>query len=122
MAHFSLTFQFRQLHLNQLIRTSGVVTCSTGILPQLSMVKYDCVKCRFILGPFFQGQNKELKPGACPQCQSRGPFDINMEEVSVFIKTKALKFSSTALCYNLVKNMFPPQVIAYAISMSVLPF
>ncbi|XP_057296676.1 DNA replication licensing factor mcm2-like [Hydractinia symbiolongicarpus] len=70
----------RQLHLNQLIRTSGVVTCSTGILPQLSMVKYDCVKCRFILGPFFQGQNKELKPGACPQCQSRGPFDINMEE------------------------------------------
>ncbi|XP_047122833.1 DNA replication licensing factor mcm2 [Hydra vulgaris] len=70
----------RQLHLNQLIRTCGVVTCSTGILPQLSMVKYDCVKCRFILGPYFQGQNQELKPGSCPQCQSRGPFEINMEE------------------------------------------
>lgn len=70
----------RQLHLNQLIRTSGVVTCSSGILPQLNMVKYDCVKCRFILGPFFQGQNQELKPGSCPQCQSRGPFEINMEQ------------------------------------------
>jgi len=70
----------RQLHLNQLIRTSGVVTSSTGILPQLNMVKYDCVKCRFILGPFFQGQNQELKAGSCPQCQSRGPFEINMEQ------------------------------------------
>lgn len=70
----------RQLHLNQLIRTGGVVTCSTGILPQLQMVKYDCVKCKFIIGPFFQGQNQELKPGSCPQCQSKGPFDINMEE------------------------------------------
>jgi len=70
----------RQLHLNQLIRTSGVVTSSTGILPQLNMVKYDCQKCAFILGPFFQGQNQELKPGSCPQCQSKGPFDINMEE------------------------------------------
>lgn len=70
----------RQLHLNQLIRTCGVVTTSTGILPQLCMVKYDCVKCRFILGPFYQGQNEEMRPGSCPQCQSRGPFEINMEQ------------------------------------------
>jgi len=70
----------RQLHLNQLIRTGGVVTCSTGILPQLQLVKYDCVKCQFVLGPFHQGQNSELKPGSCPQCQSKGPFEINMEE------------------------------------------
>jgi len=70
----------RQLHLNQLIRTCGVVTSSTGILPQLNMVKYDCVKCKFVLGPFYQGQNEEMKPGSCPQCQSRGPFEINMEQ------------------------------------------
>ncbi|KAI6077204.1 DNA replication licensing factor MCM2 isoform X1 [Aix galericulata] len=49
----------RQLHLNQLIRTSGVVTSCTGVLPQLSMVKYNCMKCSFILGPFFQSQNQE---------------------------------------------------------------
>lgn len=76
----SLSF-FRQLHLNQLIRTSGVVTSCTGVLPQLSMVKYNCSKCNFILGPFFQSQNQEVKPGSCPECQSLGPFEINMEEV-----------------------------------------
>ena len=72
----------RQLHLNQLIRTSGVVTSCTGVLPQLSMVKYNCTKCNFVLGPFCQSQNQEVKPGSCPECQSAGPFEINMEEVS----------------------------------------
>ncbi|KAK6176782.1 hypothetical protein SNE40_015016 [Patella caerulea] len=70
----------RQLHLNQLIRTSGVVTSCTGVLPQLSIIKYDCNKCGFILGPFYQNQNQEVKPGSCPECQSTGPFEINMEQ------------------------------------------
>ncbi|XP_036101241.1 DNA replication licensing factor MCM2 isoform X3 [Molossus molossus] len=70
----------RQLHLNQLIRTSGVVTSCTGVLPQLSMVKYNCNKCSFVLGPFSQSQNQEVKPGSCPECQSAGPFEVNMEE------------------------------------------
>ena len=70
----------RQLHLNQLIRTHGVVTSSTSVLPQLSLVKYDCVKCKYVLGPFIQNQNEEVKPGSCPECQSTGPFSINMEE------------------------------------------
>ncbi|CAH1782811.1 unnamed protein product [Owenia fusiformis] len=70
----------RQLHLNQLIRTSGVVTSTTGVLPQLCMIKYDCNKCSFVLGPFYQSQNQEVKPGSCPECQSNGPFEINMEQ------------------------------------------
>ena len=70
----------RQLHLNQLIRTSGVVTSSSGVLPQLSLIKYDCDKCNYVLGPFVQTQNQETKPGVCPECQSRGPFTINMEQ------------------------------------------
>jgi len=70
----------RQLHLNQLIRTSGVITCTSGVLPQLSMIKYDCPKCGFVLGPFFQNQNQEVKPGTCPECQSNGPFEINMAQ------------------------------------------
>ncbi len=71
----------RQLHLNQLIRTSGVVTSTTGVLPQLAIIKYDCNKCNFVLGPFYQSQNQEVKPGSCPECQSTGPFEINMEQV-----------------------------------------
>ncbi|KAI4827419.1 hypothetical protein KUCAC02_030813 [Chaenocephalus aceratus] len=70
----------RQLHLNQLIRTSGVVSSCTSVLPQLGMVKYNCNKCNFVLGPFFQSQNQEVKPGSCPECQSLGPFEINMEQ------------------------------------------
>uniref|UniRef100_A0A0N7ZC12 DNA replication licensing factor MCM2 n=1 Tax=Scylla olivacea TaxID=85551 RepID=A0A0N7ZC12_SCYOL len=70
----------RQLHLNQLIRTSGVVTATTTILPQLSIVKYDCNKCSFVLGPYVQSQSTEVKPGSCPECLSKGPFTINMEQ------------------------------------------
>ena len=71
---------FRKLHLNQLVRTLGVVTATTGVLPQLSVIKYDCVKCGYVLGPFVQSQNAEIKPGSCPECQSVGPFSINMEQ------------------------------------------
>lgn len=71
---------FRKIHLNQLVRTSGVVTATTGVLPQLSIIKYDCNKCGYILGPFRQSQDAEVKPGSCPECQSSGPFMINMEQ------------------------------------------
>lgn len=70
----------RQLHLNQLVRTHGVITSSTSVLPQLSLVKYDCLKCHYVLGPFVQTQTEETRPGSCPECQSSGPFSLNMEE------------------------------------------
>lgn len=70
----------RQLHLNQMIRTHGVVTSTTSVLPQLQIVKYNCNACSYILGPFVQSQEQEVKPGSCPECQSSGPFTINMEE------------------------------------------
>jgi DNA replication licensing factor MCM2 len=70
----------RQLHLNQLVRTNGVITSSTSVLPQLSMIKYNCLKCNFLLGPFYQSLEKEVKPQTCPECQSQGPFEINMEQ------------------------------------------
>lgn len=70
----------RQTHLNQLVRTQGVINSCTSIIPQLSLVKYDCLKCSYVLGPFVQQQDTEIKPGTCPGCQSIGPFAINMEE------------------------------------------
>ena len=50
---------------------------SSGVLPQMSMIKYNCVKCGYVIGPFYQGQNEETKvdtcPEAeCPECQSQG--------------------------------------------------
>lgn len=70
----------RQLHLSQLIRTEGVITSATSIIPQLGLIKFDCLKCKYVLGPFVQNQEEEVKPGTCPGCQSLGPFAINMEE------------------------------------------
>jgi DNA replication licensing factor MCM2 len=70
----------RQLHLNQLVRTNGVITSSTSVLPQLCMIKYNCLKCNFLLGPFYQSMEKEVYPQTCPECQSPGPFEINMEQ------------------------------------------
>lgn len=68
---------FRKNHLNQLIRTTGVVSSTTGILPQLSIVKYDCSNCGNILGPYAQTQNIESGPGSCSVCQSTGPFIVS---------------------------------------------
>ncbi|CDW53724.1 DNA replication licensing factor mcm2 [Trichuris trichiura] len=70
----------RQSNLNNLVRISGVVTTTTGIIPQLSVIKYDCLKCGFVLGPFVQTAHQEVKPGFCPECQSGGPFEVNTEE------------------------------------------
>ncbi|VDN18729.1 unnamed protein product, partial [Dibothriocephalus latus] len=73
----------RHLHLNQLVRTCGVVTSTTSVMPQLSLVKYNCVKCSCVLGPFVQSQASEVRPSTCPDCQSGGPFEINVEQVKL---------------------------------------
>ncbi|XP_050221572.1 DNA replication licensing factor MCM2 [Mercurialis annua] len=70
----------RQIHLNTMIRIGGVVTRRSGVFPQLQQVKYDCNKCGAILGPFFQSSYSEVKVGSCPECQSKGPFTVNIEQ------------------------------------------
>ncbi|KAL5700520.1 DNA helicase [Ranunculus cassubicifolius] len=70
----------RQIHLNTMIRIGGVVTRRSGVFPQLQQVKYDCNKCGTVLGPFFQNSYSEVKVGSCPECQSKGPFSVNIEQ------------------------------------------
>ncbi|KYR02137.1 MCM family protein [Tieghemostelium lacteum] len=70
----------RQSHLNRLIKVGGVVTRRSSVYPQLKYVKYDCVKCKTILGPFFQDSGAQITIGLCPQCQSKGPFQINSDQ------------------------------------------
>ena len=86
---------FRQIHLNTMIRIGGVVTRRSGVFPQLQQVKYDCNKCGMILGPFFQNSYSEVKVGSCPECQSKGPFTVNIEQVK-FLK---FMFISHFFCY-----------------------
>ncbi|GIL82869.1 hypothetical protein Vretimale_8368 [Volvox reticuliferus] len=70
----------RNYHLNCLVRVAGVVTRRTGVFPQLRLIKYDCVKCGYVMGPFAMHTETEVKPNACPSCQSKGPFTINSSE------------------------------------------
>ena len=57
------------------------MTRRSGVFPQLQQVKYDCNKCGAVLGPFFQNSYSEVKVGSCPECQSKGPFTVNIEQV-----------------------------------------
>ena len=86
----------RQFHLTKLIRVRGVVTRRTGVFPQLQEIKYDCVKCNYVLGPFFQNTETEVKPNNCPQCQSKGPFEVKsgrkLCESAVKDQAKAMLF------------------------------
>lgn len=70
----------RQSNLNSLVRVSGVVTRRSGVFPQLKYVKFDCLSCGEVLGPFWQDANQELKISYCSNCSRRGPFRVNSEQ------------------------------------------
>jgi DNA replication licensing factor MCM2 len=89
----------RQIHLNTMIRIGGVVTRRSGVFPQLQQVKYDCGKCGTVLGPFFQNSYTEVKVGSCPECQSKGPFTINVEQAS-YLKQCFVIFIRLAIQYQ----------------------
>ncbi|ORY73673.1 DNA replication licensing factor MCM2 [Protomyces lactucae-debilis] len=72
--------ELRQVHLNGLVKVSGVVTRRSGVNPQLKYVKFDCLKCGQILGPFYQDAVSETRITYCENCQSRGPFSVNSEK------------------------------------------
>lgn len=42
------------MHLNALVKVGGVVTRRTAIYPQLKMVMFDCTKCGYRVGPYYQ--------------------------------------------------------------------
>ncbi|KAK7057109.1 DNA helicase [Favolaschia claudopus] len=73
----------RRAHLNNLVRVSGVVTRRSGVFPQLKLVKFNCGKCRAVLGPFYQDATREateVKISFCGNCESKGPFSVNQEQ------------------------------------------
>ncbi|KAK6204986.1 MCM2/3/5 family-domain-containing protein [Scheffersomyces amazonensis] len=70
----------RENNLNQLVKVSGVVTRRTGVFPQLKYVKFDCLKCGIVLGPYVQDSNTEVRIQYCSNCQSKGPFKMNSEK------------------------------------------
>ncbi|AJP85421.1 Mcm2p [Saccharomyces cerevisiae YJM1444] len=72
--------ELRESNLSSLVRVTGVVTRRTGVFPQLKYVKFNCLKCGSILGPFFQDSNEEIRISFCTNCKSKGPFRVNGEK------------------------------------------
>lgn len=70
----------RQAQLNSLVRVGGVVTKRSSVFPQLKYVKFDCLSCGHILGPFWQDASQEVKVSYCSNCEKKGPFRVNAEQ------------------------------------------
>lgn len=71
--------ELRQVHMNSLVRTHGVITRRTGVFPQMKLVKWTCGRCSYVIGPLQVGGGELPKPTQCPECQATGPFEINNE-------------------------------------------
>lgn len=67
----------RNNHLNKLVKIRGVVVRRTGVFPLFYIIKYTCLKCQAIFGPFIANNTK---PSHCYECQSKGPFVVNSSE------------------------------------------
>lgn len=75
----------RQVHLNGFIQVKGVVTRRTSVFPQLNLVKWNCLSCGYIVGPFAvqtmaaKQSLKDYQPKNCPTCQKK-VFRLNTTE------------------------------------------
>lgn len=90
VTHLPTSISLRDLrmhHLNTLVRVRGVVTRRSDVFPQLKYVKFNCKKCGGILGPFYQDRYQDIKVNFCPNCESRGPFEVNSDNVSASLVT-----------------------------------
>ncbi|KAM0671979.1 minichromosome maintenance protein [Ordospora colligata] len=67
----------RNNHLGKLVRVSGVVTRRSGVFPHYSIMKFNCLKCKSVFGPFIASV---FKPTHCFECQSKGPFSVDTTE------------------------------------------
>lgn len=71
----------RHIHLNTLIKVSGVVTRRSGVFPHLRMVKLTCESCKRVFAPTSTtSRTPERLQKSCAECGSKGPFSVNSEQ------------------------------------------
>merc|ERR1719219_3031343 len=70
----------RCIHLSQLITIEGVIASATQVQPQMAEARFKCLKCGYVTQPIKQSQTEEVRPQICLDCQSKGPFQIDMEQ------------------------------------------
>merc|ERR1719379_2783772 len=80
---FPLSEPIRELntkHLNKLVNVNGVVTKRSVVQNQVKRLYLRCAKCNFPSGPFDVVEEKDLKPGSCIECQSKGPWRVDRQK------------------------------------------
>eukprot|EP00746_Dinoflagellata_sp_MGD_P167547 gnl/MRDRNA2_/MRDRNA2_98263_c0_seq1.p1 gnl/MRDRNA2_/MRDRNA2_98263_c0~~gnl/MRDRNA2_/MRDRNA2_98263_c0_seq1.p1 ORF type:complete len:913 (-),score=234.97 gnl/MRDRNA2_/MRDRNA2_98263_c0_seq1:96-2834(-) len=80
--NFLVTEKIREMsvsHLNKLICVQGVVTKRSQVNTQLKRLYLKCGKCGVPSNPFDAIEDKDLRPGACVECQSKGPWTVDKE-------------------------------------------
>mmetsp|Transcript_44732 Transcript_44732/g.103455 ORF Transcript_44732/g.103455 Transcript_44732/m.103455 type:complete len:867 (-) Transcript_44732:58-2658(-) len=80
---FPISEAIRELctrHINRLVNVHGVVTRRTKVCNQVKRLFLQCAKCGYPCGPFDVAEEKDLKPGACIECQSKGPWKVDREK------------------------------------------
>eukprot|EP00928_Gymnodinium_smaydae_P053520 TRINITY_DN37498_c0_g1_i1.p1 TRINITY_DN37498_c0_g1~~TRINITY_DN37498_c0_g1_i1.p1 ORF type:complete len:888 (-),score=213.35 TRINITY_DN37498_c0_g1_i1:72-2735(-) len=65
--------------MNKLVQVAGVATKRSTVYNEVNRLFLRCGKCNAPCGPFEVAQGKELKPGACVECQSRGPWRVDRQ-------------------------------------------
>jgi len=67
-------------HLGKLIFVTGVVTKRSAVRNQVKRLYICCAKCSWPSGPFDVCEEKDLKPGSCIECQSKGPWYVDRQK------------------------------------------
>merc|ERR1719469_306981 len=65
--------------IGKLISITGVVTRRSKVFNEVKRLYLRCAKCNYPSGPFDVSSDKDLKPGACIECQSRGPWRVDRQ-------------------------------------------
>jgi len=81
--NFPISEPIRELcckHINKLVNVNGVVTKRGLVQNQVKRLYLRCAKCNYPNGPFDVADEKDLKPGACIDCQSRGPWKVDRQK------------------------------------------
>jgi DNA replication licensing factor MCM2 len=80
---FPLSEPIRELsckHLNKLVNVNGVVTKRGPVNNQVKRLYLRCAKCNYPSGPFDVAEEDKLRPGACIECQSKGPWRVDRQK------------------------------------------
>jgi len=67
-------------HLSMLVSVQGVVTKRTKVFNEVKRLYLRCAKCNFLSPAFEVASDKDLKPGACIECQSKGPWKVDRQQ------------------------------------------